>query len=150
MSSSEEEPLSSDEEEVEQPPWSEAVEVRGARESIGGQSNRGSSRARSLAVMSLVPLPGRPLHSDSAVAAVLLTPHNSRSAAQKLFHDADTDENMVLSRKELKDKFTSDQDLMAMLRDHDKDVDGFIDQLDADGDGEITVRPPRPPPRCVG
>jgi hypothetical protein len=57
---------------------------------------------------------------------------------------------MVLSRKELKDKFTSDQDLMAMLRDHDKDVDGFIDQLDADGDGEITVRPPRPPPRCVG
>jgi hypothetical protein len=59
MSSSEEEPLSSDEEEVEQPPWSEAVEVRGARESIGGQSNRGSSRARSLSVMSLVPLPGR-------------------------------------------------------------------------------------------
>jgi hypothetical protein len=57
---------------------------------------------------------------------------------------------MVLSRKELKDKFTSDQDLMAMLRDHDKDVDGFIDQLDADGDGEITVRPPRPPPRRVG
>ena len=64
-----------------------------------------------------------------------------------LFQEADTDDNMVLTKHELKGRFNRDTDLMNMLREANKDVEQFIEDLDADGDGEITVRPNerRPP-----
>ena len=60
---------------------------------------------------------------------------------QNLFKDEiDPEQRVVLTRKDLKEKFNSDQDLIDMLNEHEKDVDGFNEQLDADPDAEITVR----------
>jgi hypothetical protein len=65
------------------------------------------------------------------------------TAAQALFKDeVDPEQTVVLTRKDLKEKFTSDQDLIALLQEHEKNVEGFVEQLDADPDAEITVRAP--------
>eukprot|EP01044_Picomonas_judraskeda_P027129 COSAG03_NODE_8502_length_796_cov_2.661406_2_plen_165_part_01 len=44
-----------------------------------------------------------------------------------------------MTRSALKEKFTANDELIAMLREHEKDVDGFLEQLDADPDAEITL-----------
>ena len=69
---------------------------------------------------------------------------------QNLFKDEiDPEQRVVLSRKDLKEKFNSDQDLLDLLIEHEKDVDGFNEQLDADPDAEITVRALPPLPRSL-
>ena len=65
------------------------------------------------------------------------------TAVQALFKDeVDPEQTVVLTRKDLKEKFTSDQDLIALLQEHEKNVEGFVEQLDADPEAEITVRSP--------
>ena len=62
-----------------------------------------------------------------------------RPPSQALFREADTDENMVLTKSEVKSRFEGDRDLIDMLQEAGKDVEKFVEDLDADGDGEITL-----------
>ena len=73
---------------------------------------------------------------------------------QALFRDeVDPDQTVVLTRGALKEKFNAAQDLIELLQDHEKDVEGFVEQLDADPEADITVRAPpsiaRPAPAAA-